>query len=184
MPIQGIVASGISKSKIATGSFYSIATVTLGSSSATISFSSIPSTYKHIQIRFSALFASGGNVASMQFNSDTATNYSWHNIYSGNSTIGAQGSANATSIRVTPQLYGEVATYPNVSIIDIIDYANTTKYKTMRSIAGSNDNTTTQSGIDLFSGSWRSTSAITSIDITNASVNFQSGSTFALYGIN
>jgi len=161
-----------------------IATTTLGSAAASYTFSSIPSTYTDLRLVITGTSVGSYADIDLRFNSDTATNYSWHNIYSGNSTIGAQGSANATSIRVTPQLYGEVATYAHVSIIDIIDYANTTKYKTMRSIAGSNDNTTTQSGIDLFSGSWRSTSAITSIDITNASVNFQSGSTFALYGIN
>jgi len=193
-PMLGIMASSITKSKIATGSFYSIATVTGTGSSSTITFSSIPSTYKHLQIRAIARQVSGGYSSqspTIRFNGDTtAGNYNGHQLFgynSGGSNFVAatanganlprfvQGSAVASS-----SMYGAV-------IVDIIDYASTSKYKTMRAFGG-NDTNGDASGtnqIELGSALWMSTSAISSITITEKNAqSFTTASTFALYGIN
>lgn len=161
----------------AASSFESIATTTLSGSSSTITFSSIPSTYKHLQIRGLILAASGYTVAN--FNSDTATNYSRHYLGGNGSTTAAAGTAN-TANPIIAGNYAFVGTYPNVFICDILDYADTTKYKTVRSMAGA-DNNSTGGWIELDSTSWRSTSAINRIDLTGAT--YLTGSTFALYGI-
>lgn len=161
-------------------SFESIATVTAAGSSTTASFTSIPSTYKHLQIRarFSAAATSGS--VFIQANGDTGSNYAVHRLY-GN---GSAAAANASTSTGYPALNAAVnlsAAYPSSLIIDIHDYASTTKNKTMRAIYGLDTNSSVGE-IDLTSVLWMSTSAINRIDIF-AGTNFTSGSTFSLYGI-
>jgi len=174
MPILGITASSITGSTQT--SYDSISTVTVGSGgSASITFSSIPATYKHLQIRGIGLQTSA-NGFTVQFNSDTGSNYSWHQLY-GEGSI-AQSNAGATQTFMYMGYGAGSATAPNPLVTDILDYANTNKYKTLRSLSGNDLN---GSGfIQLWSGNWRSTSAITSITIT---ASFNQYSQFALYGI-
>ena len=179
MPIPGIVASGISGSKIATGAFYSIATLS-PSATSTATFSSIPSTYKSLQLRIMG-FDAGTNALYLRFNSDTATNYSDHSLFGSGTTVTASGAANDNRIYFSGFLGGTVATYPNVAIIDIIDYASTSKYKTTKSFFGANKNAT-GSGVELTSGNWRNTAAISTIDVIN-SATWSAGTNIALYGI-
>ena len=82
MPVLGIVASSILKSS---GSFESIATVTGNGVLTSLSFTSIPSTYKSLQIRYSVAAPTSAGQLQMRFNSDTATNYWYHETY-GNGT--------------------------------------------------------------------------------------------------
>jgi len=184
MPIPGIVASGISGSKIATGAFYSIATVTAAGGETSLSFTSIPSTYKSLQIR--GIFKGTTTaVQYVQFNSDsTAANYDYHYL-SGDGTTAAAGGATNQYIRIGQSLLKPIAasTYGAV-ILDIVDYGSTTKYKTTRGFFGSDINAASSYGVDLESGLWLSTSAITSVAILTSGGFYSSGSTFALYGIN
>ena len=95
-------------------------------------------------------------------------------------TVGAYGSSSQTAADYLG-LFSDSSSYPAVSVIDILDYANTNKYKTVRALHGSDAN---GSGlIALRSGNWRSTSAITRIDLTPSSNNFKQYSHFALYGV-
>lgn len=182
MPIPGIVASGISKSKIATGAFYSIATVT-PTSGSTVSFTSIPGTYKSLQIRFSYLGSAGGGNILSRFNSDTAANYSQHRLWGDGSSAQASGSANTASSYAGDVAFGGGTTQPCVGILNILDYASGTKYATTSFISGSDRNGS--GSITLGSGNWRNTAAITSITLTLSGDTFPAaGSTFALYGIN
>jgi hypothetical protein len=178
-PILGIMASSISGSKVITGAFESIASVSGTGLSDTITFSSIPSTYTHLQLRFNAIGNGGGSVYYYRFNGDTASNYSNHYFEGNAGSFYTAGTVNSSIIYL--QAGGGGATYPTVGILDIHNYASTTNYKTARSIAG----TDTNGGgfIDLDSGLWRSTSAITSISITQSSYNFATTTTFSLYGI-
>jgi len=182
MPIPGIVASGITKSKIATGAFYSIATVT-PTSGSTVSFTSIPGTYKSLQIRYSYLGSSGGGNILAKFNSDTAANYSQHRLWCDGSTASASGNASTGYFYAGDVAFGGGTTQPCVGIFEVIDYAAGTKYATSRTISGSDRNGS--GSITLCSGSWRNTAAITSITLSLTGDTFpSSGSTFALYGIN
>lgn len=156
-------------------SYESIQTVPVTSSQSSISFTSIPSTYKHLQIRMSYLSSLSDN-SHMRFNSDTGSNYAWHELFGSGSTAGAGAGASASFVKVG---YAEVN--PGVAVIDILDYANTSKFKTVRSLNGSDNN---GSGYVLLrSGLWQSTSAVTSINIYPASGTISANSTFALYGI-
>jgi hypothetical protein len=156
---------------------------TLASATTSITFSSIPSTYKHIQIRYNVISATASNVISLRLNGDTAANYRYHMLYGNNGTVTATGAGSAQSqSRVFGVGYGTITTYPNVGIIDVHDYISSTKNKTVRILSGADNNTTTQAEINLNSGLWMSTTAVTSLTLFSG-VNFNIGSTFALYGM-
>lgn len=181
-PILGIWAS---QGRI-NGSFESIATVTVGAGgSSTVTFSSIPSTYKHLQIR--AISRVTGAVTdadiSLTFNGDTASNYSAHYLFgNGSGPAAGGGSSSSFSIGIRSTGANSAANIFGTGVIDILDYADTNKYKTARSLNGHDQNAVATGYIFLSSGSWRSTSAITSITLTPSSGNIAQYSTFALYG--
>jgi hypothetical protein len=177
--ILGILDSGGAAAG-AGGSYESIATVTVGSGgSATVSFTSIPATYTHLQIRGIARTATNVSLG-LQFNSDTGSNYSRHFLNSNGSSVAAGGAANTTN-----SYAGTTATATSAfgaNIIDVLDYANTNKYKTTRTLSGGDNN---GSGfVQFMSGSWRNTNAVTSIDIFQVDGDtITQYSQFALYGI-
>lgn len=161
------------------GAMIPIATTTLSTSQSTITFSSIPQNYEHLQIRGILKNSGGGTYIKMQLNGDTGSNYSGHEL-SGNGTAAeALGYSNRTDIPITPN--GNTATNFAGFILDVLDYANTNKYKTTRLLMGYDDNGSGRVMLD--SGSWRSTSGITSISIATTSGTFQQYSQLALYGI-
>ncbi len=166
-------------------SFESIASATGTGSSGTITFSSIPATYKHLQIRYNARssFAFVDDFVQFQFNNDTGNYYAWHIIDGDGSSATAAGAANnnyAYSGQTTAS--SASANMMGAGIFDIIDYASTTKTKTVRSFGGNDRNGA--GSIRLTSDLWTSTSAINRIDITSfRGGNWTSDTTFALYGI-
>jgi hypothetical protein len=185
MPIVGSFAGasarayGLGAGGIQIGDFESIATITAGSAVPSIEFTSIPQTYTHLQIRGIARNSTSTSNVRMQFNSDTAANYSWHELYGDGSSTGVGAGTSVSFI----YLGSQIATADSFSpqIIDILDYANTNKYKTTRNLNGYENNSAGLSGFN--SGNWRSNSAITSIKIYPAANNFTQYSTFALYGV-
>jgi hypothetical protein len=177
-PILGILASGMSGNLWQPGKDYdSIATVNVGAGGvSTLTFSSIPSTYRHLQIRASAPFNSVGN-AQMRFNGDTGTNYSYHTINGNGATINVTGGGSLDGFYIGGS--NNPGT-PSVAVVDIFDYANTNKYKTQRTLSGQDANNTT-GDVGLRTGAWFNTNAVTSITIYG--VTFQQYSSFALYGV-
>ncbi len=182
-PILGIWASGITSSK--QNSYESIATVTVGSGGAsTVSFTSIPQTFTHLQIRFLARRTNTGlDSTRLNFNSDTGANYKpTHYIIGDGSTVSA-GTSSSNTFTLSFYTPGSDATSGifGVNVTDILDYTNTNKYKTGRILSGVDLN---GSGNAVFSSFlWMSTSAITSMVFTPNSGNFAEYSSFALYGI-
>ena len=171
----------------AASSYESIATATGTGSSATVTFSSIPATYKHLQIRGIGRNDSATNKANIgvRLNGDTGNNYTYH-ILVGNGSTASSFGATATVYSYLGDSTGNSATSNIVApiIIDIIDYASTTKNKTIRSTAGNELNSaTTDADISLGSGLWLNTAAITSVSIFSNSGNWTTQTTFALYGI-
>lgn len=166
------------------GSFESIATATGTGSSGTITFSSIPSTYQHLQIRAISRDTGSATAAHMRFNSDSGTNYSLHRLTGNGSTVSAAGFTSQTEITLTYIATDSsyAANIMGVGLIDIHDYASTTKNKTVRYFTG-RDNNSTNGQISLQSSVWLSTSAITSITLIPVGTAFTTSSTFALYGI-
>lgn len=171
---------GVGGGAAATSSFESIATVNGNGSAPTLTFSSIVGTYTHLQIRGIALGLGVDNLQ-MRFNSDTGTNYAQHRLQGNGVTASANGSATQSLIGFIGYETGTTSV-GGASIIDIQDYASTSKYKTVRSLNGYDTNGA--GNIILASGLWQSTSAITSISIINSGgTAFNASTTFALYGI-
>ena len=187
MILPGILSSQIS-GHLSTNSFESIATVTVGSGGAAyVEFTSIPSTYTHLQIRASARQSTSNvlNDTLLQFNGDTGSNYFRnHSLYGDGASSGAGAGSQTTSIYVAYMVdNGSTANVFGAVIIDILDYTSTNKNKTVRTLQGHDAN---GSGwINLRSGLWfpSTPAAITSLRITAASANFNQYSSFALYGV-
>ena len=153
-----------------------ISTQTLGSAAASVTFSSIPSTYTDlILIAQPQKSTAGGGTIRMQFNSDTNTNYSSTALYGDGSSAGSDRAANVAFTRLAFWTGDSVG---NVVIGNFQNYANTTTYKTVLSRMNNASGTT-----GSIVGLWRSTSAISTIYIYNDGGNFNTGSTFTLYGV-
>jgi hypothetical protein len=161
--------------------------ITLTSSQSTITFNNIPSTYSHLQVRAIGRTALGGSVLDnvvFQFNGDTENNYTVHYL-NGNGSSAVAGADTPRNNTIFLRATGSSATSGNfgVAVCDVLDYANTNKFKTIRSLSGYDNNGSGE--LFFLSGLWRSTSAISSITIfENGNLaNIVSGSQFALYGV-
>lgn len=161
---------------MAAGNTYeAIATQTLGSAAASVTFSSIPSTYTDLMLVLSSTVASTGAIELLVGNGsvDTGANYSRTYLYGDGTNAVSGGASSQTLLYLTA---GQ--TNFNTAIANFMNYSNTTTYKTI--IARGNDaNNLTNASVSL----WRSTSAINIIRLTGASANLSANSTFSLYGI-
>jgi len=168
------------------GSYESIQTITVGSGGSTsVEFTSIPSTYKHLQIRMNV--RSNRAVAvenfSMMFNGTSSNQYTGHYLYGNGATAGS-GNEQSQNSGAGAYIAGDSASANifGVAITDILDYANTNKYKVTRSLGGSDQN---GSGNIMFASSlWSNTAAINSIKFLSGGTGWVQYSSFALYGIN
>lgn len=165
------------------GSYESIATVDVGAGgAATITFSNIPQAYTHLQIRAFAKSngpTNGENTKIYVNNITASTNYAWHVVRGdGASTVGAGGSGNYIIANVGTS---NTANVFSGMVIDILDYSNSNKNKTIKNIYGFDSNGAGYVG--LASVLAPTTSAITQVDIF-IDYNFSQYSSFALYGVN
>ena len=167
-------------------SFESIATVNVGSGgSSTVTFSSIPSTYSHLQIRYIAKDAYSASADFTSFAiSGNGTN-TWKNHYlNGDGTTATSGTVGlGLIVYSTPNSHSSLANCFGVGVIDILDYADTNKNKTFKILNGLNCNTNNTLGrVNLQSLLKIDTTAISSLTFT-ADSTFTQYSSFALYGI-
>jgi hypothetical protein len=180
-----LLAGNAAYNPLAPGSYESIATVTVGSGgSGSVSFTSIPSTYTHLQVRWLARGTAGANtdVISLAINSDSGSNYSFHRLYGDGSGVTSNGFANQTYIHCgdMPAASATASIFAG-GVLDVLDYVNTNKFKTTRLLNGRDQN---GSGFIWFnSGNWRNTNAITTLTFTTQNGSYAQHSRFALYGI-
>lgn len=180
----GIMASQISGHLFApAGAYDSIATTTLSTATASITFSSIPATYSHLQIRAisrNSTAATSDNWALLEINGDTtATNYYMHSLR-------GNGTAAQAEVYNGPRTFlalndSNTANVFSGTVIDILDYANTNKYKTIRVLSGWDSNG--DGDVRITSNLWKNTAAVSSIILKSNTNNFMQYSSFALYGI-
>ncbi len=182
-PILGIWASGITSSK--QNSYESIATSTVGAGGvASVTFSSIPSTYQHLQVRCIARQSGSGTGQPLQLTINGVTSgYAVHNLNGNGTSAAAQGYANEAYIFLADQLATSTnpASVFSTWVFDFLDYANTNKNKTVRALGGFDANGAGR--VALNSALLQSTSAITSMTFTANSGDLVEYSSFALYGI-
>jgi len=167
------------------GSYESIATVTVGSGGASsIDFTNIPSTYSHLQIRAITKGSTTSRIW-MRFNNvSTGTPYDYHSLYGNGTSAGAIADISENEIWLAVD--GQSATTDTFTglIVDILDYSNTNKNKTTRSLGGHSIDSASYWIVWFESGLWRSTNAINRVTLTASSGTFSQYSTFALYGVN
>jgi hypothetical protein len=163
---------------MAAGNTYeAIATQTLGSAAASVTFSSIPSTYTDLVLISTAGVTSGLLNYAVRFNSDSGANYS-RTVLSGTGV----GTATDRNTNITYNIlndYGYLDTTLNTNILaHIMNYSNATTFKTTLSRTNN-----TANGTSTCVNLWRSTAAINSLLILPTGSTFLAGSTFSLYGI-
>lgn len=159
--------------------YKSIATQTLGSAAASVTFSSIPGTYTDLVLVCN--YATSTNATEsvyIQFNGDTGSNYSCTDLVGNGSTAASFRESSATYVRIGGRGLGTASTFSNMSITNIMNYSNATTNKTFL-----NRNGIPSLGTVATVGLWRNTGAITSILVAGASQTLSTGSTFSLYGI-
>lgn len=190
MTILGVIASSTRQGQATdTGAMFPIFATTVTSTAASITFSNIPSTYTHLQLR---TFAKSNNSNSNDFggmnttfNSDTSNSYTFHFTYGVGSGSPVSSNSGATATSSIVMGFTNSNNYPastfSLNVIDIMDYKNTNKYKTVKVVGGVDGNGAGTSW--LTSGAYNKTNAISSITITPWSGSFMQFSSFALYGI-
>jgi hypothetical protein len=183
-PILGILASGISGNLWAPGKDYdSIATITPYTTTTTVNFTSIPQTYRHLQVRLIAV--NGNNSGRLTFNNDSTNgNYASHELFGNGATAFGDSYVGTLTGILMPGYAGMGSgSFPSASVIDILDYTSTNKTKVVRGLSGLDVNGV-NGYIEFGSGLWNSTAAITSLKITIAGAStIGANSHFALYGI-
>jgi hypothetical protein len=182
--IAGTLSTGTPPA--APNSYESIATYTVGSGgSSSIDFTSIPSTYSHLQLRCLArgTSTSGGIALKAILNNDSTTIYTRHALVGDGASVsaGAATSSAYISLGSAPNANSLTSTY-GVFVFDLLDYANTNKYKTVRILGGFDVNGSGGS-VEFRSSLYMSTTAINRITLSMTSDNITQYSQFALYGI-
>lgn len=153
-----------------------MANITLGSSAASVTFSSISQAYRDLVLVIQATTSSSDN-SIIRFNSDSGANYNLVTMYGNGSTTSSQNASNQTSGYMA--WHGATSsTTASMDIINIMDYSATDKHKSflVRDDQPAN-------GTQALAQRWASTSAITTILVKPNSATWSAGSTFALYGV-
>lgn len=157
-----------------------IATTTLGSAASSITFSSIPSTYTDLRVVLTWKVNSA-NITRIRFNSISTTTYSATYLYGNGTTAGSDKQTNLTYIDAGWNAVGD--TQPALTTFDIFSYTGSTNKTVLATQSGDMNGS---GSVDRIVGLWRSTSAITDIQLApvgTPSVTFSAGTTATLYGI-
>ena len=168
-----------------------IQTVYLEADATSVTFSSIPSTYEHLQLRLTARsdYAGGTyDTIAVRLNGDSGSNYARHYMYGQQTTAGAGGDASIAQMRLGTMENDRVSDSANygTTLADVLDYANASKATTVRAVQGvlAGGYASAAFPVQFLSGLWTSTAAVSTILLYpwNGS-NFLRGSEFSLYGI-
>jgi hypothetical protein len=158
-----------------TPTYTPLATVTLASATSSVTFSSIPATYRDLILIINGKATAGGSGARMTVNSDTGNNYNAVRMYGYSSSTGSDSASNVGYLDISALNTSE----GYQAVIQIMDYSATDKHKTFLY-------RTQESGITAVlaqAGRWANTAAITSVRAYTGSDNWAIGSTFSLYGV-
>jgi hypothetical protein len=158
-----------------TPTYKPLATVTLGSSAASVTFSSIPATYRDLVLVVAGT-TTGSAGLRMRLNNDSGTNYSYVNMYG----VASAGSETASSQNI---LFPGVVTLSSgqrfTYTAQVMDYYATDKHKTVLYRANENN----AAAVSANASRWASTSAVTSIQLSLSANSYDTGTTVNLYGI-
>jgi peptide methionine sulfoxide reductase MsrA len=159
---------------VGTPTYTALANITLGSTASSVTFSSIPATYRDLVLVMNGNATTGGPFAFLRFNGDTGSNYNYVLMYGDGSSAASTSSANQTQ----GYIGNNDAAGLNTTIAQIMDYSGTDKHKSYLSRNGRGGGL-----VIATAGRWANTNAVTSMSVTTSTSTFTAGSTFALYGI-
>jgi hypothetical protein len=187
MPIPlGILAVAGSGAAGATDAFDWLETQSITSTTATVTFSNLNnySAYQHLQIRVtsrgSGTTGTTYGAIKVRFNSDTASNYWYHNLRGDGSGVSAEGTSdNGMALERAQAAGGSTADVYGFLIFDVLNFNSTSRKKTLRSMHG-----TITSSLNVYqtSGFWNNTNAVTSITLV-PTYSFRAGSRISIYGL-
>jgi hypothetical protein len=160
-----------------TPTYIPLANLILGSTTTTVTFSSISGAYRDLVLVFSGSTTSNGAGASLRFNGDTGNNYPFVRVLGISTPLSSAATASNLALLASNEGLG---TAISNAIFQIMDYSATDKHKT--TLNRNNNNNTLGTHTEMIAGRWANTGAVTSIVITST-INFAIGSSFALYGI-
>jgi hypothetical protein len=160
---------------MAAGTTYTpIATTTVGTATNTVTFSSISGSYTDLVIVINGIASGGGMNPTIQFNGDTASNYSLTWVYGNGTAAFTSRYSSQTSAYIG---YLSSSEQGNI-VLQVQNYSNATTNKTTL-FRWNTVSIETGAGVAL----WRNTAAITSISFKTSANNYGVGTTFTLYGI-
>lgn len=194
---RNTISSGVKKTTVADPlgyqlAFDSIQTYTGNGSSGSFTFSSIPTKYKHLQIRWvvrgTRSFA--GEDMYIRFNNDATNNYFVQETYANPPSTAATANSGASAISAIRQGQIPAALAPSgcygTGIVDIYDWQSSVKTKTTKGFCGfdTNDTNTGYNYHNIWhtSGLWVSTAPVTSITVVSNGP-FDTNSYISLYGV-
>jgi hypothetical protein len=162
-----------------TAQYTALANATLGSSAASVTFSSINGTYRDLMLVLRGVGVNSQVQCLITVNSDTGTNYTYVSAGGDGTVTNSYSGTGITSISL-----GQANTFVDATgggwsaILNFMDYSATDKHKNIlvREIESTK-------GVDMYTQKWSSLSAITSLSIALNSGSWNSGSNFALYGV-
>jgi hypothetical protein len=179
IPFGILSAAGVSG--VVPGDYELISTTILGGTATSVTFSGLgdyASTYKHLQIRMTARLSSNNSIGAY-INGDTGSNYANHLLRGNGSTVSTFTRSSSSLLVIADS--SNASNVFTAAVVDILDFASTTKNTTIRSFTG---DTGGQGFIQIWSGLWNNTAAVTSIEIYGvSSTTLQIGSRFSIYGI-
>jgi hypothetical protein len=178
----GILSSAGSSQVV--GAYELIQTEILGSTTASVTFAGLDAyagIYKHLQIRYAARStrASTSDNLGLIFNA-SETGYAYHGLKGNGSSVSSFAATSRTSIQINSiSAASNTANDFAAGVVDILDVYSTSKNTTVRALTGA----TSANEVNLFSGFWNNTSALTEINLNPANGDIVTGSRFSLYGI-
>ena len=158
-----------------TDTYRALANITLGTAASSVTFSSIPATFRDLVVVF---IGKGSTTLQgrIRLNGDTGSNYTYIRMSGSGS---ATSSATATGTSGFVSAIAQATTTGDLQMdINIMDYSATDKHKTIIGRAGAAAN-----GAEAFVNRWANTAAVTSVQILTSTGNWAIGTTVALYGI-
>jgi hypothetical protein len=155
-------------------SYIALATTTLSSAVSSVTFSSIPATYRDLVVVINGGVVSGGHNVLISFNGDTAANYTAVQM----SGTGSAPDGSAAFGRLLNYFGFFTGDLNSMIKAEVFDYAQTDKHKTYLSRASSAGN-----GVAAVAGRWANTNAITTVALNSSGSTFRIGTTFSLYGV-
>lgn len=168
---------------MAAGQTYTpIASQTLSSNQATVTFSSIPSTYTDLVLIVTGYTNHTDNGARgyIQFNTDTGSNTNYSDAYWGSTNATRLTSRDTNQAFIAYGVMGNTSTYPAMAIVNIQQYKNTSGFGTV--LAWNGRYSDSNYGNRLTGGVWRNTAVIDTITL-KCDGSYVTGTSFELYGI-